>query len=238
MSDVLRLTRAHFPVTALGPGVRLGIWLQGCLLACPGCIARDTWNPDGGTAVGVDVLLDDVRRAIDAGTDGITVSGGEPLEQARPLAALLHGVRELSAATPAPFDILLYTGYELAELAASQREAAALADALITGRYVVAAPTRLIWRGSANQQLRLQTPLGRSRYAPYLDYQPDAPPIQVETGPDGDAWWVGVPNNPHTSNGIEARLKAVGYRVAFASWRPPPRPRPHRTGPPREPHQG
>lgn len=223
MSDVLRLTRAHFPVTALGPGVRLGIWVQGCPLACPGCIAKDTWDSGAGVPVGVDALLDDVRRAIGEGADGITVSGGEPMAQAKPLTALLRGVRELSTAAAAQFDVLLYTGYELAELDASQQEAAALADVVITGRYVVAAPTRLIWRGSANQEMRLLTPLGRARYASYVDHEPPAPPIQVETSPDGCAWWVGVPNNPHTSRAVEASLEALGYQVASVSWRRPAR---------------
>jgi anaerobic ribonucleoside-triphosphate reductase activating protein len=221
MSDVLQLARAHFPVTALGPGVRLGIWLQGCPLACPGCIAKDTWEPAAGVTVSVATLLDDVRRAIEAGADGVTVSGGEPLEQAEPLATLLHGVRQASAEAGASCDILLYTGYELAELTAPQRETAALADALITGRYVITAPTRLIWRGSANQVLRPQTPLGRQRYAPYVAHEPAAPPIQVEAGPDGHAWWVGVPNAPGTGAAIEARLTALGYRVESVSWRRP-----------------
>jgi anaerobic ribonucleoside-triphosphate reductase activating protein len=217
------LTRAHFPVTALGPGVRLGLWVQGCTLACPGCIAKDTWDPATGVPVEVEELLADVRRAIGEGAHGITVSGGEPMQQARALTALLRGVRELSTLTAVPFDILLYTGYELSELDNAQRETAALADVLITGRYAVTAPTRLIWRGSANQRMHLQTPLAEARYLSYVDYEPDAPPIQIETDPEGNAWWVGVPNHPDTGKAIEANLKALGYRVASVSWRRPAR---------------
>jgi anaerobic ribonucleoside-triphosphate reductase activating protein len=219
MSDVLRLTRAHFPVTALGYGIRLGIWVQGCPLACPGCIAKDTWDPGAGVGVDVDELLDNARRAIDAGADGITVSGGEPMAQASPLATLLRGVRELSSAAATEFDILLYTGYELPELDAPQREAARLADVLITGRYVVTAPTRLIWRGSANQQMRLLTPLAQARYASFVEHEPAAPPIQVETTSDGRAWWVGVPNHPDTKKAVETTLTALGYTVESVSWR-------------------
>jgi anaerobic ribonucleoside-triphosphate reductase activating protein len=216
MGEMLRLARAHFPVTALGPGVRLGIWVQGCTLACAGCISRDTWDPAAGVSVGIDELLDDVHQAIGEGAHGITVSGGEPMQQARALAAFLRGVREIGAAS---FDILLYTGYELSELDILQQETAALADVLITGRYAVTAPTRLIWRGSANQRMHLQTSLARSRYASYVDEEPDAPPIQVETDPEGNAWWVGVPNNPGTAKAIEDSLKALGYQVASVSWR-------------------
>jgi anaerobic ribonucleoside-triphosphate reductase activating protein len=219
VSEVLRLTRTHFPVTALGPGVRLGIWVQGCPLACAGCIAKDTWDPESGTAVTVAELLDDVRRAIGDGADGVTVSGGEPLEQAVALAAFLRGIRQL--ATAADFDVFMYTGYELSELNASQLEAANLADVLITGRYVVTAPTRRIWRGSANQEMRLRTPLAEARYAEYVEHEPAAPPIQIETTSDGHAWWVGVPNNPDTKKAVERTLTAHGYEVESVSWRRP-----------------
>ncbi|MFY1635211.1 4Fe-4S single cluster domain-containing protein [Solwaraspora sp. WMMB335] len=217
MAEPLRLTRAHFPVTALGYGQRLGLWLQGCTLSCPGCIAKDTWDRDGGVAVGVEELLDDVRRALDAGADGLTVSGGEPLQQAAVLTRLLRGVRQISSASP--FDVLLYTGYELDELDPTQRAAADLADALVTGRYVASRPTRRIWRGSANQEMVLLTPLARERYTASLDFEPAAPPIQVETSPDGRAWWVGVPNHPDTKRALDGRLAALGYTVDSVSWR-------------------
>jgi anaerobic ribonucleoside-triphosphate reductase activating protein len=216
MSEVLRLARAHFPVTALGYGVRLGIWVQGCTLACPGCIAKDTWDRADGVAVLVDELLTDVRRAVAAGADGLTVSGGEPLQQPGPLATLLRGVR---AAAPKDFDILLYTGYEPPEFDAAQRTAAELADVIVTGRYVATAPTRLIWRGSANQRLQQLTPLALERYAAFVDDEPDTAPIQIETSTDGRAWWVGVPNNPDTKRAVEATLTALGYSVDSVSWR-------------------
>ncbi|GIF06858.1 4Fe-4S single cluster domain-containing protein [Actinoplanes siamensis] len=216
MTESLRLARAHFPVTALGYGRRLGLWVQGCPLACPGCIAKDTWDPDGGVAAGVGELLDDVRRAAEAGADGLTVSGGEPLRQARALGALLNGVREIGLDD---FDLLVYTGYELAELDDEQRGTAALADVLITGRYVAAAPTGRIWRGSANQEMLLRTPLARARYTEFLEYEPPAPPIQVGAGPDGRAWWVGVPNRAETRRELDRALAALGYTVESVSWR-------------------
>lgn len=217
MKESLQLSRAHFPVTALGYGRRLGVWLQGCRLACPGCIAKDTWDPGGGTTVGVEEVLADVRRAIDAGADGITVSGGEPLQQAASLAALLRGIARLNSARP--FDVLVYTGYEWHELDAPQAAAAELADVLVTGRYLAKEPTRLIWRGSANQKMLLLTPLGRQRYLPFLDHEPQAPPIQVEADPDGLVWWVGVPNNPATKRRLDEAITALGYPARSVSWR-------------------
>lgn len=217
MAESLRLARAHFPVTALGYGRRLGLWVQGCPLACPGCIAKDTWDAEGGIEVDVSELLADVRRAIESGADGLTISGGEPLQQATGLAALLHRVRTLP--TTGPFDIMLYTGYEWDELDPTQAAAAELSDVLITGRYLANAPTRRIWRGSANQEMHLLTPLAQQRYQPFLDYEPAAPPIQLEADADGHAWWVGVPNNPETKRQLDSALAALGYSVRSVSWR-------------------
>ncbi len=215
MSEHLRLARAHFPVTSLGYGHRLVLWVQGCPLACPGCIAKDTWDPEGGVPVDVADLLGDVRRAVLAGADGLTVSGGEPLRQAAAVGSLLRGVRELDAA----FDVLLYTGFELDELDPAQRETAELADVLITGRYVATAPTGLIWRGSANQRMHLRTPLARDRYTEFVEYEPEHPPIQIEADREGRLWWAGVPNRPETKRALDRGLAALGYSVESASWR-------------------
>lgn len=97
-----------------GPGSRAVLWLQGCSLNCPGC-----WNPlshsfDSGLAVEVASVAEWVielraNRLI----DGLTISGGEPMEQACALLALLQALRfrlpEIS--------IGVFSGYTESELA-------------------------------------------------------------------------------------------------------------------------
>jgi anaerobic ribonucleoside-triphosphate reductase activating protein len=211
----LRLARVHHPVTALGYGRRLGIWVQGCPLACSGCMSRETWAPTGGFSLEVDELVDLVAERGRAGDDGITISGGEPLAQAAELATLLDRVRARTRRED--FDIMLYTGYELTELDAAQTRAAELADVLITGRYEASQPTDLIWRGSANQRMHMLTELGRQRYEPFVDHVPQAPPIQLSTDAHG-FWLVGVPRRG-TLAAVERRLRALGVKLASASWR-------------------
>lgn len=218
---MLRISRTHYPVTALGPGSRLGVWLQGCPLACAGCMSLDTWDPRGGTGVPIDTLVDEWRAAIDAGAAGVTISGGEPLAQAAALNVLLVEIqkvrREAGARTGAEYDILLYTGFEPDELDAEQRRAAGRADVLVSGRYRAAEPTDLIWRGSANQRLHLQTALGRRRYSASVDLAPEHPPIQVRAEPDG-FWVVGVPRRG-TLSVLERQLRRGGVAVDAVSWR-------------------
>jgi anaerobic ribonucleoside-triphosphate reductase activating protein len=214
----LRVSRTHFPVTALGPGVRLGIWVQGCPLACRGCMARDTWSSHGGVAADVEELTELWRDAVARGADGLTVSGGEPLRQPRPLRALLEAVRRVSAESAAEHDILLYTGYEPAELDEEQRRTAALADVVITGRYLASRPTDLIWRGSANQAMLLQTELGRLRYLPYRHARPEQPELQLRV--DGERLWlVGVPRRGSLVQ-LDRMLRQRGIDARRASWRP------------------
>jgi anaerobic ribonucleoside-triphosphate reductase activating protein len=215
---VLKLSRVHFPVTALGPGRRLGIWLQGCPLACAGCMSRDTWPSDGGVDIAPEELLDLWRHSAETGATGMTISGGEPLEQAGPLAAFLTAAADLRRATGGEQDFLLYTGYEPGELDAGQRAVLDLVDVVITGRYVARRPTGLIWRGSANQELVPRTELGVSRYRRYLDLVLDRAPVQVHV--DGDRLWlVGVPP-PGALPKLERVLATRGVRLEGVAWRP------------------
>ncbi|MFI6324075.1 4Fe-4S single cluster domain-containing protein [Nonomuraea sp. NPDC050556] len=213
MND-LRVSRVHFPVTALGPGTRLTIWTQGCPLACRGCMSRDTWDPSGGAAIAIKDLETGWLRAAARGATGLTVSGGEPLTQPAALAVLLARVRAVSPAA----DILLYTGYEPAELNGVQEEAAALADVLIVGRYEASLPTRLIWRGSANQRMILQTPLGRARYAAHEHEEVQRTPMQAVVKESGEILLIGVPP-PGSLGKIERELRSRGIRLNNASQR-------------------
>jgi anaerobic ribonucleoside-triphosphate reductase activating protein len=215
-TPTLRISRIVHPVTTLGPGRRLVVWLQGCALACPGCMSRDTWDPRGGVSVPVPDLTALLRRLAARGTDGLTISGGEPLDQAPALADLL-------AAVPVPgADVLVYTGYETDE--AFRVGAAALrhADAVITGRYDAVRPTRLVWRGSANQSLHPLTDLGRRRYSGYLEQEVTGSSVEVLA--DGESMLlVGVPRKGELRT-LEKELAKNGVVPAELSWRPSSRP--------------
>lgn len=68
--------------TVDGPGIRMVIFLSGCPMRCLYCHNPDTWDPAGGTPMGVDELLARYEKARSFyRRGGITVSGGEPLMQ-------------------------------------------------------------------------------------------------------------------------------------------------------------
>lgn len=214
-----RLARVYFPVTALGPGRRLGVWFQGCPIACLGCMSRDTWAADGGTEVADDWFAGAWTAALARGATGLTVSGGEPTEQPRALLALLRAVRSASVPHGAePADVLLYTGRSRTEFAARVPGGTGLVDALITGPFRVGEPTGLIWRGSANQRLHLLSDLGRERYAGYQRHRPERPPMQVVVD-DDKVSYVGVPRIGALPR-MERTLRAADVHLGRSSWRP------------------
>ena len=211
----LRLERLYFPVTALGPGRRLGVWVQGCPLACPGCMSRHTWDPEGGRELTVAAVEAAWRDALAAGAEGVTVSGGEPLEQAA-LGILLRRLAAVRDACRPEADLLLYTGYAAGAARRRSPEAFTVPDAVIAGRYDARRPTGLIWRGSANQRLLPLTTRGAARYGPYVDHVPTRPPMQL--GRDGaDVWLIGVPRAGDLAR-LGAAAEDAGIRPYRASW--------------------
>jgi len=211
----IRLDRLYYPVTALGPGRRLGVWVQGCSLACPGCMSRHTWDPVAGAEVGVDVVEDAWRDALLDGADGVTISGGEPLEQ--PAAGeLLRRLAHVRDHLRPSSDILLYTGFSRREAVRRAEGTLASADAVITGRYVASRPTRLIWRGSSNQRLIPLTDRGAARYNAFVAHVPAQSPMQI--GRDGaDVLLIGVPRAGDLRR-LDAAMRRSGIDPFPATW--------------------
>src|SRR5215470_13712303 len=64
-----------------GPGLRIVLFVSGCLLRCTYCHNPDTWHLKDGYRVGAQQVIDRLRsfapalRALDG---GLTISGGEP----------------------------------------------------------------------------------------------------------------------------------------------------------------
>lgn len=213
MTHIL-LNRIHYPVTTLGPGRRVGIWVQGCTIGCDGCVARDTWATDSASPVEVaEVLewLDSVRGDI----TGVTISGGEPFQQAAAVTELLLGIGEWRAGRP--IDVLVYSGYPMSRL---RRDAAArrlldLCDAVIAGPYVARRATDQPWRGSSNQRLVPLTPLGEERYL--ASPPPGTPRMQVVH--DGNRiWFIGIPRDDEMER-MADRLTTMGVTFDGATWR-------------------
>lgn len=176
--DLVRVRRFLPSTTAEGPGVRAALWVQGCTLRCPGCFNPHTWPIAGGQ----DVPWQDLHARIQSveGIDGITLLGGEPFEQAAPLARLAAATRA------AGLSVMTFTGHLLEDLQAGGRpEWDALlgaTDLLVDGPYRQEQPERRRpWVGSKNQRFHALT----ARYAD-LAQSLESLPNRLEVRIDAD----------------------------------------------------
>lgn len=215
----ISINKAHYPVSVLGPGKRLGIWLQGCSIGCKGCVSQDTWKPDPGRDMTVASLLSWCRKTAENNFDGITISGGEPFDQPAALAALLDGLARWRADSQLDFDILCYSGYPMATLQKKHGKILQKLDALIPEPYVDAKPLTHIWRGSANQTLQPLSERGQAKYAPYLKMAADPGNKRIQTMLDGkQVWYVGIPARGDML-ALEQTCRDRGLELTSVSWR-------------------
>lgn len=182
MTDSLRLHHFEPASRANGPGMRSVLWLQGCTLGCPGCFNPLTHSRDGGSLCSTDEILARVLEQRGR-IEGITISGGEPLQQAAPLAALLRAVKQAAA-----LSVVLFTGFTWTEVNRLPGGAEVLAnvDVLLAGRYDATKRVASGLLGSSNKSVHFLTP----RYTQAdLDRVPEA---EIIIQPDGEMRFSGI----------------------------------------------
>lgn len=134
-------------VSVLGPGKRYVLWVQGCNKRCPGCVSPASRDPKNGTPISVGALVWEIALS---GAEGLTISGGEPFLQAKPLAEMIRKLRRIR-----PMDTIVFTGCKYEELARDEdaKELLEQTDLLIDGEYLSELDDGKGLRGSTNQRL-------------------------------------------------------------------------------------
>ena len=146
--------------SALGPGKRFVVWVQGCPFHCPACVAPD-WIP---FKTATPVPVENLARSIisQPGVDGVTLSGGEPMMQAGQLARLVQLVRDQRP----ELSVIVFSGFTLPQLVWTEaRELLSAIDLLVDGQYVQSLNDNRGLRGSSNQQFHFFT----DRLLPFRD---------------------------------------------------------------------
>ena len=193
----INLNRLHFPVSTLGFGQRVALWVQGCSLKCPGCISHDTWTPDRGQ-----VPFSQLTATIEPwlkNCNGLTVSGGEPFEQPEALAELAAWWRRRHRG-----DILVFSGMSWERLCQQHSDVLAQIDVVVSDPYLASAGHDLPLRGSDNQRLHRLTPLAEERYAVIADRR------ALDLCWDGNrVWMAGIPH-PSDLAALHDRLRNQG----------------------------
>lgn len=155
------------PVHSLGPGERVCLWTQGCRKRCIECISPELQNFCG-TEIDEQALSQIIIRVAEIGCcTGLTISGGDPFEQAEAMLGILQRVRSFFD------DILVYTGFELKEILTGCAGDAGIQclgyiDVLIDGRYEKSLNTPdCVLRGSTNQMVHY---LNKGKIPLYTEY--------------------------------------------------------------------
>ena len=203
----MRISRIAAPITVLGPGRRVAVWVQGCTLACPGCASVDTWAvPSGREMSTEDVVAEVLNLVKEHDLDGVSVSGGEPFQQAESVADVLDAIR---AARP-DLDVVLFTGYDAAVARRRSVRLAHLVDILVAGRYDRNQPANQPLLASANQRI-VTSDRGAERLV-----QVTSARVQVAAD-DGDLFVVGLPQ-PGDLDRLHEALTTRGVALTGASW--------------------
>ena len=126
-----------------GPEKRLLLFTQGCSLRCKGCTNQHLWE----FGKGIDVTIEEILNQC-TDLDGITLHGGEPLDQANVLVELIKKLKQQEKT------VILFTGYIFKELNKVQKQAWLSSDMVISGRYEEEKRNiYLQFRGSTNQRV-------------------------------------------------------------------------------------
>ncbi len=145
-----------------GPGYRFTVFVQGCPHNCPGCHNPQSHDFDGGYEGDTDEIF--AKIMANRLLQGVTFSGGEPMEQAVPLLALAKKIKA------AGLDLWIYTGYTYEALREkisrraddprqqenndAIRQLLSIADVLVDGPFILEQrDIELCFRGSRNQRI-------------------------------------------------------------------------------------
>ncbi|MDW7728555.1 MAG: 4Fe-4S single cluster domain-containing protein [Bacillota bacterium] len=149
---ILQVAGIQYDSIVDGPGIRLALFVQGCSHRCPGCHNPETHDPRGGKPVEIVQLIEIIDNCNNI--DGVTISGGEPFEQAEPVAALADAVTEKG------LDLVVYSGYYFENLLNKSLIDQNIYSILAKGRLLIDGPflenesdLTLPFRGSRNQRI-------------------------------------------------------------------------------------
>ncbi len=131
-----------------GPGIRTVIWTQGCSHKCPGCHNPSTHDFKGGFSVSTDEINQELDNLV--GQSGITLSGGDPMFQAKACTQIAKHAKEIG------LDVWCYTGFTYEQVLQSPEMKKLLnyVDILVDGKFdITQFSLNLDFRGSKNQRI-------------------------------------------------------------------------------------
>lgn len=157
------IARILYPIKVLGPGERIGIWMNGCEHRCKNCSNPELWNLQNKYKTDIDIITKLINAVSDNHiVDGFTLTGGDPFYQPDALEKLLPYLYSLNK------DILVYTGYSYNFIKKNYKHLLKYIAVLIDGKYIEKKNTGAVLRGSDNQTIYYLKDDYRVKYEKYL----------------------------------------------------------------------
>ncbi len=181
----MQIGKILFPVTTLGPGERLGIWVQGCNRFCVGCSNPELQVFDETKEISPEKIFDETYNL---GFGGITISGGEPFLQIKDLKSLIELYIGIGYE-----DILIYTGFTMKELVEMKNPDVdyilSNISVLVDGPFVETLVDDTPLRGSSNQQVWILNSKYKEDYEKVLQQEKKVDIFCF----DDDIHFIGIP---------------------------------------------
>ena len=135
-----------------GEGVRVVLWVSGCVHACPNCHNQQTWNPNSGIPFDDEAIKEIYAELENPYVAGITFSGGDPLHPLN-YNTILWLCTQIKLKYPNK-NIWLYTGYSLDTVKLIYSDILEYVDVLVDGTFIekLKSPDKH-WVGSSNQKI-------------------------------------------------------------------------------------
>lgn len=134
-----------------GPGVRVSIFMQGCVFHCKNCFNPETWDFKAGNEFTSDTIEKILLLADKKYVAGLSILGGEPMHPKN-----IEGTTTLAKRFKERFPnktLWVWTGF-LFDLDLKDKEVLKYVDVLVDGQYVDELHDfTLKWRGSSNQRV-------------------------------------------------------------------------------------
>lgn len=132
-----------------GPGVRVSLFVQGCVFHCPGCFNSETWDFNGGKDFSEDTLNVLMSLCNNPHIKGLSILGGEPFHPFNRVA--VYNITKKFKELYPDKDLWVWTGYEYEVL---PEDLLTYIDVLVDGQFEInKADPNLKYRGSANQRV-------------------------------------------------------------------------------------
>lgn len=146
-TNSIRILDIKYGTSVDGIGLRTSLYTAGCENRCVGCHNPQSWDENGGEAMTVEQLFEEIVEA----DMNVTFTGGDPMLHPEGFTALARLIRERTDKT-----IWCYTGYRFEDLLKNpaRRKLLELCDVVVDGRYEESQrDLSLRFRGSRNQRI-------------------------------------------------------------------------------------